>query len=278
MNNDTNNPVLQPEIDLHCHVLPSWDDGPRAFEQTVELLAAASAKGIRQVAVTPHVGRPLPKVQERPANEIPAAVAALEQQVREQGVDIHLIPGAELTFGESELPKRIGDEPWLTLGGQGRYLLIESTFGQWPLFANQFLYQLSLAGVTAIIAHPERLPDVQNNIHILDDVVRMGAVLQLTAGSIVGNEERRTRNCSRQLLEAGMVGVIASDAHSARAVWPGDVADEVQAIVGESLARQILIDNPRAIVEGQPVVLSQTPQPPAKTNFLSKALAFLQRR
>jgi protein-tyrosine phosphatase len=255
MNSPSSVTDLIPQIDLHCHVLPEWDDGPRSLESTLELLRAASQSGIRQIAVTPHVGRALPKVVAREASSIPTATAELEQQVREQGIDIRLVPGAELTFGESELAKRLANEPWLTVGGQGRYVLIESTFGCWPRFATPYLYQLSLAGVTAIIAHPERLPDVQENIHILDEVVRMGAVLQLTAQSLTKTAERRSRKCSVQLLEAGMAGIIASDAHSAKTVWPGEVADEVQSIVGVEAAQRILRDNPLAIVEGRAVML-----------------------
>jgi protein-tyrosine phosphatase len=263
--------TLQPDVDLHCHVLPDWDDGPSSFEKTLELLTGAVAAGIRQIAVTPHVGRPLPNITEHPAQQIPAAVAALEQKVREHGIDIHLMPGAELTFGESELAKRIAVEPWLTLGGHKRYLLIESTFGRWPIFATQFLYQLSLAGVTAIIAHPERLPDVQKDIRILEEAVRMGAIVQLTAHSVAGAEDRRTRKCSQQLLEAGLVGIIASDAHSAKAVWPSQVVSEVQSIVGSAMARQILIDHPQAILEGRHVNISPLPIAPASKSWWSKA-------
>lgn len=247
---------IRVEADLHCHLLPDWDDGPASSELSLQMAQKAVAAGLRRILVTPHVGRAVRATPERPARDIPAAAAQLEQAFRAAGLDLSLVPGAELTFADVQLPRRIAAEPWLTVGGHGRYILIESTFGRWPHYANQMLYELSLAGITAIIAHPERLSDAQKDISILRPAVERGALLQITAQSLLGGDERRSRQCSHALLQAGLVALVASDAHSLKSVLPTEVAGLVQKVVGHEAAQRILRDNPQHILDGETVAVS----------------------
>ena len=41
-------------IDLHCHILPGLDDGPKTMEESVEMAEAAIADGITHLVATPH--------------------------------------------------------------------------------------------------------------------------------------------------------------------------------------------------------------------------------
>jgi protein-tyrosine phosphatase len=44
-------------IDLHAHILPGLDDGPRDMDATLALARAAVASGTRTLAATSHVDR-----------------------------------------------------------------------------------------------------------------------------------------------------------------------------------------------------------------------------
>ena len=44
-------------IDVHCHILPGIDDGPRTLEQAVEMCHAAAAAGCEAIVATPHQRR-----------------------------------------------------------------------------------------------------------------------------------------------------------------------------------------------------------------------------
>ena len=48
-------------IDLHCHLLPGIDDGPRDMDEMVELARAAAADGFETIAATPHLRSDHPK-------------------------------------------------------------------------------------------------------------------------------------------------------------------------------------------------------------------------
>lgn len=253
------------EADLHCHLLPAWDDGPRDREESLRMAARAAQSGLKTILVTPHVDRRLSSAPERAPQDIPAATAALEGEIRASGIEIRLVPAAELHLGTANLPQRIAAEPWLTVGGQGRYALVESPVRHWPDYAEQMLFQISLQGVTSIIAHPERLVDVQKDIGIMEKVVSQGALLQITARSLTG-DERATKQCSLRLLEAGLVSFVASDAHSSRSVLPGEAESVLRSTVGDDAARQILVDNPRLALAGQPLPVREAPVlPPQRT-------------
>ena len=44
-----------PVIDLHCHLLPGIDDGPATLDESLALVVALAADGVRSAAATPHV-------------------------------------------------------------------------------------------------------------------------------------------------------------------------------------------------------------------------------
>lgn len=244
---------LRPEADLHCHILPDWDDGPRSYREALELAKSASASGLKKILVTPHVGRRLRGIVEKPSHDIAMVARELEAKLRADGIDIELIAAAELTMDSAELPNLLKSNAHWTVGGQGHYALIESSSNIWPAYAGRFLQGVFFAGATPIIAHPERYAQVQRFPAILNDLYEKGVLLQITARSFLGNDDRRTKKCAMALLKAGMVSVIASDAHNSRAVWPEAVVKTVTDIVGQTEAHRIFIENPQKILSGEPI-------------------------
>src|SRR4029077_8300644 len=41
-------------VDVHCHILPGLDDGPRSIEESIAMAESAIADGITRVVATPH--------------------------------------------------------------------------------------------------------------------------------------------------------------------------------------------------------------------------------
>jgi protein-tyrosine phosphatase len=269
---------IQVEADLHCHLLPAWDDGPQTLDESIHMAHKAANQGIKTIVLTPHVGRAFHGKPEREGSEIAGAAANLQQAINTAGIDLTVVPGAEVALSLIDLAKRVENEPWLTVGGQGRYILVESTVGYWPESASQTLFDLALRGLTPIIAHPERLRDVQADLSIIEEVVARGALLQITARSVGGSSTNS--QCCRKLLQAGLVSLVASDAHSPRHSFRTDeMKTAIYETVGEKAARRILVDNPRAVLTGQPVAKPAFPSPQkngakrSKFGLINKLLA-----
>ena len=244
--------------DLHCHLLPAWDDGARSLEVSLSMARRAAASGLQYVAVTPHVGRAFAHRDEPDAATIAPATQQLQKSLDENGIALQLVAGAEILLDAPDLAERILSEPHLTLGGAGKYCLVEAPGRTWPSYADLLIVELAKHGITSIIAHPERLADVQR----VDDVwksplrgaLAQGALLQVTARCLScksrEDDAARTR-CCRRLLEAGVVSLLASDAHNDSAVLPGEVAQDLQSLVGDEAARIILQDNPQRVLAGE---------------------------
>jgi protein-tyrosine phosphatase len=230
-------------IDLHSHVLPGIDDGAADLDEALEICRAAAADGIGTLAGTPHVRDDsvrAPETMEAALAELRAAAGGL----------IRLVPGAEVDLEELDRPveelRRFG------LGGNPAYLLVETPWVGWPLDLADRLFRLRVAGLTPVLAHPERNPEVQERPELLAPLVAGGALMQLTAASLEGREGQRRRACAFALLERGYAHLIASDAHAPRIRAVG-MAAAVRAVGDEALARWLTVGVPGAIVDGGPL-------------------------
>ena len=52
-------------IDIHCHILPGIDDGPKDLEGSLEMARAAVSAGITTVVATPHLRADFPRREDR---------------------------------------------------------------------------------------------------------------------------------------------------------------------------------------------------------------------
>lgn len=194
-------------IDLHAHVLPGLDDGPATLERSLQLVRAAHSAGITTIAATPHVDRTWGVAPE----QIGQVRASLRQALADSDVDVEIVAGAEIAL--DRLVDLHDDElAELALGG-GRFLLVECPL---TVLAGDFLWpvrRLLRDGWGVVLAHPERSPSLHRDHRVLQELVGAGAQIQVTASAFVGDFGERARQSALQLLQAGLVHVVASDAH-----------------------------------------------------------------
>lgn len=251
---DTNE-TLRAYADLHCHLLPAWDDGARSLEVSLVMARRAADSGLQKVVVTPHVGRVFANRDEPDAANITRATQQLQSALDEHEIALQLVAGAEILLDDPAIAERIISEPHLTFGGAGKYCLVEAPGRGWPPHAERLIIELARHGITAIIAHPERLSDVQRADDVwqspLRGVLAQGALLQVTARCLKPRDDAAQSRCARRLLESSAVALLSSDAHNENAVLPGAVASELQSIVGDAAARAILLDNPQRVLAGE---------------------------
>jgi protein-tyrosine phosphatase len=249
-------------IDLHSHVLPGLDDGASELVGSVAMAREAAAAGITALAGTPHVRDDYPTT----ASQMRGALGTVRAAVREHGIDIEILPGAEIAI--DELSSLDDDELGaFGLGGSPNHLLIELPFFGWPLDTADRLRRLREVGFTAVLAHPERNSVVQDSPQQLADLVSAGALVQLTAASITGDFGPAAARSSRTLLSAGLAHLVATDSHRARGrgLSLGPALDSLR---DPALVRWLTKDVPAAIVEG-----SRYPQRPAgRAGWLTKRL------
>lgn len=238
--------------DLHLHLIPNVDDGPQSDEESIELARVIVSSGVTEVAVTPHFNAWNPEMLSSKA-EVDERVAALRSTLTEADVSLVVHSGAEhfLTPDLLELV-RAGDAPTL---GPGPYILVELPFDSRPLYADDVLYQLQLAGLDPVLAHPERYSWVQTDPGAVEPLVARGVVLQLTAGSLAGQYGGRIKRTAEQLLSRGHYSLVGSDLHR-----PGqprllsDMARSVMEFAGIDVARVLFQENAGRVLRGEPLL------------------------
>lgn len=234
-------------IDLHSHILRGVDDGARTLEDSLGIARAAVHDGIEVIAATPHVRDDYPT----DAGVMEYRVYELREELARAGIPLQVVTGGELSLewlsklDVSEL-RRFG------LGGNARYLLVETPYYGWPLGFGDALFQLRASGIVPVIAHPERNAEVQGDPDRLARFVDAGALVQVTAASLDGRIGRRAQACARMLIEGDLCHLLASDAHHASVREVG--MSSAAATVGDgALARWLTVDVPRAILDDAPL-------------------------
>ena len=234
-------------IDLHTHVLPGVDDGARTLGEARAIALDLASQGVTVMAATPHVRDDYPTTPD----EMEQAVAEVRADFEAHRVPVEVVHGAEVDLGllwaipQEELPR-------LTIAQTGRYLLLEFPYRGWPFALDSAVKQLVGLGVTPLLAHPERNPEVQDRPDRVRGIVDSGALVQVTAASIEGSRDRAAQAAAFRLLDLGLVHVLASDSHGPHISREG-MAGAAALLDDPELARYLTLEAPGAIVAGEPV-------------------------
>jgi protein-tyrosine phosphatase len=230
-------------IDLHAHILPGFDDGPGDWGETLEMCRIAAADGITMIAATPHVSEVYPNSRQR----IEEGVGELRRRLEDAGVPLALVAGGDYHVRPDLAPQNV-----LTLGNNGRYFLLEFSHQVLPPRADAFIRVLVERGLTPIVTHPERTVSVQRDRRQLQPLLKAGALVQVTAGSLLGHFGSQAAKTAEWFLKQGWVHLLASDAHWAHQRVP-QLARGLEAaarVLGAAAARALVEANPRAILDG----------------------------
>jgi protein-tyrosine phosphatase len=236
--------------DIHCHLLPQIDDGPKDWEGSLAMARLAVANGIGTIVATPHQ---LGRYEKNSAEQILTLTAETQHRIAEASLPLTILPGADVRIQEN-LPELIQTGRALTVANQNVYLLMELPHEQ-VLPMGQLIYELQCQGITCILSHPERNQRLQKNPEILRPWVQQGCLIQVTAGSITGQFGREAERVSRLLLQKNLVHLVATDAHDATNRSPAwrPSFTKVYRYLGPRRAKKIFFDNPEAVVNGRPV-------------------------
>lgn len=197
--------------DLHCHILPGIDDGPQSMAETLEMCGRAVQDGIHSIVATPHT---LSSVFHSSFKKVMDLTVVVQEELAAAGIPLTVYPGAEIHVCP-DLLEQIENGDAGTINNNGSYVLVEFPVNYVPPRFKEEIFRLKLKGITPIIAHPERNSAIAADIAKLYELVLAGALCQVTAFSITGEFGEGIRQCAEQLLRAGLVHVIASDAHAA---------------------------------------------------------------
>jgi len=196
-------------IDIHSHILPGVDDGAQTEADSIEMAREAVEQGIHTIIATPHHRNG--KYENSRAN-IEKQVDILNGLFANEAIPLTVLPGQEVRINGDMIDDLDSGE--LLPLHQTKYLFVEFPSGHIPRYAKQMLFDIQVAGYTPIIVHPERNRELMEHPDRLYEIVRKGALTQVTAASVVGKFGKKIQKFTHQLIEANLTHFIASDAHN----------------------------------------------------------------
>jgi protein-tyrosine phosphatase len=239
-----------PFVDMHCHLLAGVDDGPRTQEEALEMCRLARAEGVQLSAALAHQN-------ERWQAVTPALIReraqALTDALRQANVPVCVFPCAEVT-ARPDLEAAWARGELLSVADRGKYLLVEMPHG---LFVDlrHTAAGLRAAGVSLILAHPERQPELLHDPGRIEELILSGCLVQVSSGSVTEPASGEDGRALRDWFRRGVVHLMGSDAHSPRRRRPrmADAYRQVVRWAGVAAADRVFSTNGTAVVHGLPL-------------------------
>lgn len=203
--------------DIHNHLLPGVDDGFKTQEDSIRAIEKMVQHGVKQIVFTPHMN---PDVY---PNESEAHFREVFDKFQPQVNDI-LPPPLKGTEGVLSLAaeymvvnnfeKRVAEHADELLTYPDGSILIEMSYFFRSRNFEDAIFELNMAGLRPIIAHPERYLYMVDSLSDYDRWIDMGARLQMNYLSLTGQYGEASMKILRHLLSHGMYSFVATDLHS----------------------------------------------------------------
>ena len=196
-------------VDIHAHIIPGIDDGPKTLEESKQLLYAAFREGFTTIIATPHCSKGFAKyTKETVLNHC----AILDQYAKEHiSPNFSVLPGQEIYINESSL-KMIRLEQIIPLANSA-YILVEFDPDISFIQLLRSLREITMSTHLVILAHIERytcLKDFSN----LKALREQGFLMQMNYQSIIGGVFNPKSQWCRKCLKSGMIDFLATDMHN----------------------------------------------------------------
>ncbi len=195
-------------IDIHSHILPEVDDGPKSWDVSIEMCRIAADDGITHLVATPHSN----DRYHFDFDYLTGLVRHLQEKI---GDSPRLALGCDFHLSYDNLQLVLAHPERYTIASS-RYLLVELSDFSIPVQIADCFLKLGDLGVTAVITHPERNAILRQSPQRVLEWVELGCAVQITANALTGFWGPRVERLASWLLEREAVHVIASDAHDTK--------------------------------------------------------------
>ena len=234
-------------IDIHCHILPGLDDGAKTMDEAIAMARIAAGDGIHTLVASSHI---TPGVYDNSPARIVAAAGAFAGRLREEGIPVRIIPGADVRMTPEMLN---GGGRYLCINRDTSYLLFEFPHDLIPPGSDRLIGALRDRGLIPVITHPERNRALQQEPEKLEPFIKLGCLVQITAMSLTGGFGPRAQSVAERFLKDGFAHLIATDAHDTVKRPPilSPAVRRAEVLVGAEAARAMVFDLPDKIVRSK---------------------------
>ncbi len=195
-------------VDMHNHLLPALDDGLKTMDETIAYIKELKSFGYQKIICTPHI---LASVH----NNSPQTILPRLQEVKDALIanDVHIeIDAAAEYMIDHEFEQKIKrGEQLLTIAKN--YILVEMSYLAPSPNLDQVIFDLRVAGLQPILAHPERYNFYHHNFQQYHKLRDAGCWFQINLLSLSGYYGKPIKKIAEKLITENMVELIGTDMH-----------------------------------------------------------------
>ena len=223
--------TLRLKVDLHSHLIPAIDDGSQSMEESLSLLKGIKALGYQKVITTPHIMadayRNTPKI-------IGEGLEKLREAAAKEGIEVAIDAAAEYYLDDGFIDLLEQGE---VMTVNGKYLLFETSYVSKPLQTEEMIFEITSAGYTPIMAHPERYRYIKEPMKEYSRFKELGVLFQVNLNSFGGHYGRSAKILADFLSAQGMIDFLGSDIHHQKHI------DSLQRVFSSDAYRNIYQNN-----------------------------------
>jgi protein-tyrosine phosphatase len=181
------------------------------------------------------------------------AARLLGEDLRQAGVPLTVFPCAEV-MADPQTPESWCEGGLLSVADHGQYLLLEMPHGVF-VDLRPTAERLVRAGVRPILAHPERNAEYLEEPEQIEDMIRIGCLVQTSSGSITDPAGPKQEKALMGWFRRGLVHLLGSDGHSPRRRAPRMTAayERIHRWAGGAVADRVGSTHGMAVLQGLPL-------------------------
>lgn len=250
-------------VDMHVHLLAGLDDGPKTMDEALAMGRLLVAEGAQHSVALAHQNEEWPLVT---PERIRVAAAAFAEALRAAEIPLEVFPTSEV-MAHPELVAGWTSGQLMSVADRGQWLLVELPHNLF-IDLRPIVRDLRALGVRVIVAHAERTPEMLHRAGVIEELIHLGCLVQVSSGSVTSPGMARDQKALKEWFKRGVVHLLGSDGHSPRRRAPqlAAAATMIRRWVGAARADEICRDNGLAVLRGAAPSIAP-PLPPTRSWF-----------
>ena len=232
-------------IDINCHILPGMEDGPDDLREAAEMLRIAYDEGIRTIVATPPYNKKNPIMDGDKLDRI------VEAGRIDPYYKVYL--GREIEYNDENHQKIISGQ--LDSMADSKYVMIRFQYDIDFETISEAIRDINMDGYIPIVADVEQYECLESDEDKVEELIQLGAYVQISAAAVVGGLGHDIKSFSRKLLKEELVHFVASDALDSedKAPYLRECAEYIERKYGEDYMNELFYTNPKAVIENDDI-------------------------
>ena len=201
-----NTPKFTVQRDIHAHLLPNIDDGPKTMEESIAMIRLLAKIGYKHLIATPHIHS---DYYPNTKKDILEKLLVVQTEVKKANIPVTIDVAAEY-YLDDYFESLLKEEDLLTLE-QTPFVLVECSLLEQSIKTMEYLFKLQVQKYYPILAHPERYLYYKEKDY--QALLEAGCKFQLNLLSLLGHYGKEVQKRANFLLKKNWIHFVGTDAH-----------------------------------------------------------------